>query len=235
MADRERAAFELMLVHNLKAPLTGIMASLEMLEDGDLGELNNAQRSALRDMRTHSAGMVKMIDELVELGHARSSMFAAQRAPVDVSVFLRELQVDWVGRLGRLTTSVAQGVPGVEADAAILRRVFDNLLMNARVHAGRGATVTLHAERAGEAVHITVADDGPGIPAPDAERVFEPFVTLARQAGSRNHGLGLAYCRAALAAMDGQITLKTTPRGATFLVELPAAVAATRQAVEPPQ
>ena len=73
MADRERAAFELMLVHNLKAPLTGILASLEMLQDGDLGELNDTQRSTVREMRTHGAEMVRMIDELVDLGHARSS------------------------------------------------------------------------------------------------------------------------------------------------------------------
>ena len=232
MADRERAAFELMLVHNLKAPLTGILALLEMLQDGDLGELNDTQRSAVHEMRTHGTGMVKMIDELVALGHARSSLFAVKRTPIDAATFLRELQSSWVGRLGRLTTSVEPGVPDLEADASILRRVFDNLLMNARVHAGQDATVTLHAERAGDAVHITVADDGPGIPAPDAESVFEPFVTLSRQAESRNHGLGLAYCRAALAAMDGQITLRPAPRGATFVIVLPAAVAVTRQAAE---
>jgi two-component system sensor histidine kinase KdpD len=214
MADRERAAFELMLVHNLKAPLTGIMASLEMLQDGDLGELNDTQRSTVREMRTHGAEMVRMID---------------------AATFLREMQSGWVGRLARLTTSVEPGVPEIVADASILRRVFDNLLMNARVHAGQDVTVTLHAERVGDAVHITVVDDGPGIPAQDAERVFEPFVTLTRQAESRNHGLGLAYCRAALAAMNGQITLKATPRGAAFVVALPAAVPVTRQAVEQPR
>jgi len=235
MADRERAAFELMLVHNLKAPLTGIMASLEMLQDGDLGELNDTQRSTVREMRTHGAEMVRMIDELVDLGHARSSIFAVQRTPMDAATFLREMQSGWVGRLARLTTSVEPGVPEIVADASILRRVFDNLLMNARVHAGQDVTVTLHAERVGDAVHITVVDDGPGIPAQDAERVFEPFVTLTRQAESRNHGLGLAYCRAALAAMNGQITLKATPRGAAFVVALPAAVPVTRQAVEQPR
>src|SRR5688572_24324015 len=208
MADRERAAFELMLVHNLKAPLTGIVALLEMLHDGDLGELNDGQRSAVHEMQTNGAEMVKMIDELVDLGHARSSTFAVKRTPIDAATFLHEMQSGWVGRLGRLTTSVEPGVPDFEADASILRRVFDNLLMNARVHAGHDTAVTLHARRAGDAVHITVADDGPGIPAPDAERVFEPFVTLTRQAESRSHGLGLAYCRAALAAMDGQITLR---------------------------
>jgi two-component system sensor histidine kinase KdpD len=235
MADRERAAFELMLVHNLKAPLIGIVALLEMLHDGDLGDLTDTQRSAVREMQAHGAEMVKMIDELVDLRHARSSLFAVNRTPIDAATFLREMQSGWVGRLGRLTTSVEPGVPDLEADASILRRVLDNLLMNARVHAGQDTTVTLHAQRAGDAVHLTVADDGPGIPAPDAERVFEPFVTLSRQAESRNHGLGLAYCRAALAAMDGQITLKPTPRGATFVVALPAAIPVTRQAAEQPR
>ena len=112
MADRERAAFELMLVHNLKAPLTGILASLEMLQDGDLGELNDTQRSAVHEMRTHGAEMVRMIDELVELGHARSSIFAVQRTPIDAATFLREMESGWVGRLGRLTSDRYGGGQG---------------------------------------------------------------------------------------------------------------------------
>jgi signal transduction histidine kinase len=224
-----------MLVHNLKAPLTGIMASLEMLGDGDLGVLNAVQRTAVSAMQAQGAELVRMIDELLELGRTGSSAFTVQARSLDLSAFLRDIQAEWNPRLSRLTRVVAPDVPDVVADAEVLRRVFANLLMNALIHAGPDVSVTLSAERADDVVRITVADDGPGVPAADAERVFDPFVTLGRPGAHRTHGLGLAYCRAAIAALDGKDCLRPVDRGATFVVELPVAVVLTRQALEQDQ
>jgi len=235
MADVERLAFEQMLVHNLKAPLSGLMASLEMLRDGDLGELNTVQRSTVSTMHEQGADLVRMIDEVLDLARAESPTFPVRAVPVDLGAFVREVRAEWDGRIPRLTSGIASGATDVVADRGVLRRVFDNLLMNARIHAGENATVTVHAERSGDAVRITVADDGPGIPESYVERVFDPFVTLSRVGDHRTHGLGLAYCRAALAAMDGTITLVPGGRGATFAIELPAAVAAARQSLEQDQ
>lgn len=235
MADVERLAFEQMLVHNLKAPLTGIMASLEMLGDGDLGDLNAVQRTAVSTMQAQGAELLRMIDELLDLGRTGSSAFTVHAGPLDLPAFLRDIQVEWKARLRRLTSTVAPDVPEVVADADVLRHVFANLLMNALIHAGPDVSVTLSAERAGDVVRLTVADDGPGVPAADAERVFDPFVTLGRPGAHRTHGLGLAYCRAALAAMDGTIVLVPAARGATFVVELPVAVVLIRQALEQDQ
>jgi signal transduction histidine kinase len=235
MADAERLAFEQMLVHNLKAPLTGILASLEMLHDGDLGVLSDVQRSAVGAMQAQGTQLVRMIDELLELARTESTSFSVQPVPIDLGEFVRGVQAEWDGRLPRLTSAIAPDVPDVVADVDVLRRVFDNLLMNARVHAGRDATVTLRAERSGDSVRITVADDGPGIPAANAERIFEPFFTSGRPGEQRTHGLGLAYCRAALAAMDGTITFVPGERGATFVIALPAALVLTRQALEQDQ
>ncbi len=235
MADGEALAFEQMLVHNLKAPLTGMLASLEMLHDGDLGALNAAQLAAVNTIQAQGAELVRMIDELLELGRAGSSEFSVQRVPVDPSAFLRDLRSEWRARLPRLTSDSTLDVPDAVADPGVLRRVFDNLLMNVLVHAGADVVVTLRAERAGDVVRITVADEGPGVPAADAARIFDPFVTLGGSGNVRTHGLGLAYCRTALAAMEGTIRLVPRERGATFVVELPAAVVLTRQALEQDQ
>jgi two-component system sensor histidine kinase KdpD len=234
MADAERLAFEQMLVHNLKAPLTGILASLEMLYDGDLGVLSDVQRSAVGTMQAQGTQLVRLIDELLELGRTESTSFTVEPVPIDPAEFLRAVKAEWSGRIPRLTSEIGPDVPDVIADADVLRRVFDNLLMNARVHAGSNAGVVVSAERSGDSVRITVTDDGPGVPPPDAERIFEPFFT-AGSSGQRTHGLGLAYCRAALAAMDGTIAFVPGARGATFVIELPAAVVLTRQALEQDQ
>ena len=235
MSDGERLAFEQMLVHNLKAPLTGIMASLEMLRDGDLGDLNEAQRSALTGMESQGQELVRMIDELLELGHTQSDSFAVQTVPIAPHEFLSDVRRDWSNRLAHLTSVVSPDVPDVLADATLLRRVLDNLLMNASVHAGPNVSVILQAEQSGDFVRLTVADDGPGIPRAEADRIFDPFVTLDSSGPHRSHGLGLAYCRAALAAMRGTISLAPSEHGAMFVIQLPAATVLTRQALEQDQ
>jgi signal transduction histidine kinase len=235
MAGAERLAFEQMLVHNLKAPLTGILASLEMLYDGDLGVLSDVQRSAVGTMQAQGTQLVRLIDELLELGRTESTSFTVEPVPIDPAEFLRAVKEEWTARIPRLTSAIGPDVPDIIADADVLRRVFDNLLMNARVHAGSEAGVVVSAERSGDSVRITVADDGPGVSASDAERIFEPFFTAGGSGEQRTHGLGLAYCRAALAAMDGTITFVPSGRGATFVIELPAAVVLTRQALEQDQ
>lgn len=235
MADGEALAFEQMLVHNLKAPLTGMLASLEMLHDGDHGALNAMQLSAVNSIQVQGADLLRMIDELLELGRAESSALSVQAVPVDPSAFLHDLRSQWHARLPRLTSDVTHDVPDAVADPGVLRRVFDNLLMNVLVHAGADMVVRLRAERAGDMVRLTVADEGPGVPAADAARIFDPFVTLGGSGNVRTHGLGLAYCRVALAAMDGTIRLVPGERGATFVVDLPAVVVLTRQALEQDQ
>lgn len=234
MSDGERLGFEQMLVHNLKAPLTGLLASLEMLHDGDLGELNAAQRASVATMQEQGTVLVRMIDELLDAGRL-AAPFRVQRVPVDPAGFLVGLRAEWAARLPRLTSVISADVPDIVADADMLRRVFDNLLMNAATHAGGKAAVSLRAERVEDVVRITVSDDGPGIPAADSERIFDPYVTADPGGSRRSHGLGLPYCRAALAAMGGTIALAPGGRGATFVVDLPAAVVFTRQALEQDQ
>lgn len=235
MGDGERLAFEQMLVHNLKAPLTGIMASLEMLRDGDFGGLTERQRSVVGTMQSQGEGLTRMIDELLEIGRTQSVGFQVQKVPVDPGEFLEQVRVDWSSRLRRLTCVVSPDVRDALADPLILRRVFDNLLMNSSVHAGSHASVILQADQSGDFIRFSVADDGPGVPASDVERIFDPFVTLGSPESRRTHGLGLAYCRAALAAMGGTITLVASSSGAMFIVQVPAALILTRQALEQDQ
>ena len=235
MADGERLAFEQMLVHNLKAPLSGIIASLEMLHDGDLGSLTGRQREVVSGMQAQGAELVAMIDELLELGRTQTSSFPVQKVPVDPGEFLEQMRAEWSDRLVHLTSVVSPDVPDAIADPTVLRRVFDNLLMNSSVHAGSNTSVIMQADRSGDFVRFSVADDGPGIPPSEAERIFDPFVTLERTDARRTHGLGLAYCRAALSAMGGTIALAPSSSGAMFVVQVPAALVLTRQALEQDQ
>lgn len=218
---------EQMLVHNLKTPLTGILASLEMLQDGDFGALTEAQHRVVEAMQSQGAELLGMLEELLELGSLAAHGPSVRLGAVDLAAVVSGVAAEWAPRFqGRLTSEVGAVDPAAMADDRIVRRVLGNLLMNASIHGGAGVSVSIRTEPAGHrTVAIIVEDDGPGIAITEAERIFHPFVRLGANAasGHRTSGLGLAYCRAALAAIGGTIVLAPSDRGAAFRIELPAA------------
>jgi signal transduction histidine kinase len=112
----------------------------------------------------------------------------------------------------------------IDGDELALRRLFDNLLANARRYARE--TVAVKAERVDGDVVVTVDDDGPGIPPAERERVFQPWVRLdaGRGRGEGGAGLGLAIVRSIARAHGGDVALQTSPRGGLrAVVRLPAA------------
>lgn len=220
--ERGGAEAAQVLVHHLKAPVTGIVATLEMLADGDFGVLTEAQRAAVRELQGHSAELQGLLDELLDTWRLESDGGHAMPALIEVGELLEQVRAAWSGRFrGRLTSTVPTSALSVRADAATVRRVLDNLLLNALTHGGAGVAVRLGAEGRGDTVRISVSDNGPGIPTADAGRIFEKFVRL--DTAGRGSGLGLAYCRAACTAMGGRIALEPSSSGATFVVDLPRA------------
>jgi signal transduction histidine kinase len=107
----------------------------------------------------------------------------------------------------------------VRMPGEILQEIVGNLLDNARVHGGEGVHVEVTLEREGGAVRLRVRDDGPGVSEGNAERVFRPFFTTARERGGT--GLGLSIVRALAEAHGGALRLEPPGGGASFLVTFP--------------
>jgi signal transduction histidine kinase len=114
--------------------------------------------------------------------------------------------------------------PGLaaRADAEKLRRVLFNLIQNAIRHTPADGSVTVRAEPAGEWVEIEVADTGLGIPAPERERVFDPFVRGERARSGAGAGLGLAISRAIVEAHNGRIWVADSEIGTRVRFVIPA-------------
>lgn len=132
--------------------------------------------------------------------------------------------------------------PLVQGDAQLLRRLLLNLLDNALKHAPTGSRITVHRHHDGGRLHVTVADEGPGIPRDQRDRVFERFVhgvhesapggNAADTAGA-GAGLGLAIAQAIAHAHGGHITVLDTDRGAALMVSLPLSRGAVPAAPSP--
>lgn len=210
------------LVHNLKTPLTGILATLEMLGDGDFGPLNGTQQEAILAIRQHTDAMLGLVGEILDVQRLEASGdVPLTLAAVDLAAMMQHIDREWRDRFrGRLSVEVPPGT-SVTTHSEVLQRVLGNLLHNALTHGGQGVSVTIIVQVTDDIVNIDIRDDGPGIPESEHERVFGKFVRLD-DSGSRGTGLGLSYCRAAMAALEGDIRIiATNGSGVTFRVSLP--------------
>lgn len=200
--------------HELRSPLTRIRSELEV----DLAHPADADLAAThRSVLAEAASLQRLLDDLLQLARGAP----ARDDPVDLD--------DLVFRVARQLRDETRvevetgGVSGaqVRGDADQLARVIRNLTANAVLHAGGTVTLTL-AEQDGTAV-LTVADDGPGIPPAEHERVFERFARLdaARTAGGA--GLGLAITRDIVERHGGTVVIDPDHRpGTRVVVTLPA-------------
>jgi PAS domain S-box-containing protein len=210
------------LAHELNNPLSVVSGQSLMLEDAveDEGIIKRARR--IREAAERCSRTVRTF-----LAMARS------RAPARIAVSLNDTVRSAVELLSHGLQSSGVSVrlqldpalPAVTADADQLHHVVSNLVVNAE-HALREAepsrTLTIATRADGEALQVvlTVADNGPGVPADITERIFEPFFTT--KAGASGTGIGLSLCRDILTSHGGSIVLSTNePSGAVFTVRLP--------------
>ena len=221
-----------MIVHDLKTPLSSVLATLEMVVDGDFGAINDEQRQALGEAEERAEVLLARIENLLEVTRVEQSAMTLNAEPIAPAAFLAEIVFDWQHRLQQegasAETDVTDDAPVFRADRALLRRVFDNLLQNALSHSSLGVSVRLSARRDGESILFTVADNGPGIPKEYHELIFRKFEQVRAQVRAstapktRSSGLGLTFCRLAVEAHRGRIWVQSEEgQGAAFHVRLP--------------
>jgi signal transduction histidine kinase len=204
--------------HELRSPLTGIRAQLEV----SIGYPGRGDRAAIdREMLVDTIRLQRLVDDLLVLSTADNGNGPkARRVPVDLdAIVLREARRVRARTPHRVETQKVSGAQ-VVGDPDQLTRVVRNLFDNAARHATSTITVTLAETEAG--AEMTVADDGPGIPVADRDRIFERFARLddARARDNGGAGLGLAITHAIVTAHGGSITIDNVP-GACFTVTLP--------------
>ena len=210
------------LAHEIKNPLTPIQLCAERLRR-HFTQAPEPTRGLVEECTTTIVGEVESLKGLVD----EFSQFARMPAPRAVPTDLHALLEDALGLYQGLFTEVefrrrfGDGLPKVAVDQEQIRRVVINLVDNAIEAMDRRGAIdieTVH-DRGNSVVRIVVADDGPGIPAAEREKLFLPHYST-KQRGS---GLGLAIVRRIVAEHGGSIAVTdNTPRGTRFAIELPA-------------
>jgi signal transduction histidine kinase len=217
--DRQRR-FVADASHELRSPLTGMRAQLEVdLEHPELADWQATERDVLAD----AIRMQRLVDDLLAIAVVDdSALDETHRAPVDLDeIVLAEARRLHTNTALSVDTRAVSGAQ-VDGNADQLLRVVRNLLDNAARHA-RSEVVLSLAESSTD-VTLRVVDDGPGIPDADRERVFERFARLddarGRDGDGGGAGLGLAIVHDVVVAHGGSVAVENAP-GAAFTVVLP--------------
>ncbi|PYR34081.1 MAG: hypothetical protein DMF89_15540 [Acidobacteria bacterium] len=209
------------LAHEIKNPLTPIQLSAERLRRHFLGAPPGA-RALVEECTSTIVGEVESLKGLVD----EFSQFARMPAPRAVPTDLHQLLVNTLALYKGIFSDVSieerfeADAPLVRLDSEQIRRVIINLIDNAVEAMERRGRIIVEtqADRPNHLVRVVVADDGPGIPSGDRDKLFLPYYSTK----GRGSGLGLAIVRRIIAEHGGNIDAgDNVPRGTRFTIELP--------------
>ncbi|HET7565952.1 MAG TPA: ATP-binding protein [Gemmatimonadaceae bacterium] len=218
-----------MIVHDLKTPLTSVLASLEMVLDGDFGTVSQMQRQALGDAEAKAEDLLALIEDLLEVARIEETEIQLDLQPIAPGVLLAEVVHEWHVRFQQehatVVVDVADEAPVIQGDKGLLKRVLSNLIQNALTHSARSVELTLSARRGTNGgILLTVSDNGPGIPPEYHEIIFRKFEQVKKPEipRVRSSGLGLAFCKLAVEAHGGRIWVRSSEgQGSHFHIALP--------------
>jgi two-component system OmpR family sensor kinase len=209
--------------HELRTPVAAVSAYAELFERGADSRPEDLAR-VMTGIRGETTRMAQLVEDLLLLARLDESR-PIERAPLDLSAVAAEgvEAARAVGPGWQLELDAGESVI-VSGDRARLRQVFDNLLSNVRAHTPPGTTAVVTVFGAGDEAVCQVADNGSGISAADAGRLFERFYRAdpSRSRTSGGAGLGLSIVAAIVAAHGGHVEAAPNPAGgATFTIRLP--------------
>ncbi|MEZ5289321.1 MAG: ATP-binding protein [Vicinamibacterales bacterium] len=209
------------LAHEIKNPLTPIQLSAERLKR-KLTDLQPGSQELLNECTTTIVGEVESLKALVDEFSQFARMPAPRAVPTDLRGLLDETLALYDGLLAgvRFERRYDPGVADVRLDPEQIKRVLVNLIDNAIEAMERRGTIAIETARdaTNGFVRVIVADDGPGIPAAEREKLFLPYYSTK----GRGSGLGLAIVRRIVAEHGGSVDVADNlPRGTRFTIELP--------------
>ena len=204
--------------HELRSPITALSAAVEVLA-ARREELSSRNQQALDVLTTQVRRFDRMVIDLLELSRLDSGTSTPTIETFDPADFVRRVAQRF--GFGAVPITVSGLVHNeLRTDRLRLERILVNLLVNAREHAGGAVSIRIDGRSA--SIVLSVADEGPGLPSAERERVFNRFARGSGAARGTGTGLGLAIAREHSIALGARLTIEDNePRGLRFRLELP--------------
>jgi two-component system, OmpR family, sensor histidine kinase BaeS len=220
--DDLRRATAADIAHELRTPVTGIVARIEAAQDGVMPD----PQANLAAMHEEALRLARLIEDVGQLAEAEKPAMLVAKARVDLADVARG-RADALAHFFRakgIAFSCDVHAAPVHADASRLEQVVDNLLSNALRYTDAGGAVRLAVRAGRDAAALEVSDTGMGIAPEDQAKVFERFwrSDRSRSRATGGSGIGLAVVRELVEAHDGCVEVESSPgRGTRFRVTLP--------------
>ncbi|HWN73750.1 MAG TPA: ATP-binding protein [Solirubrobacterales bacterium] len=215
-SDELKTALLRSVSHDLRTPLTSIIAAGTALDSPTLTEDERHELSGA--VVEEGERLSRLVENLLDVSRLESGSAQPRLEPIDLAGVLEAARESLGGDATAVKLGIDAEIPALLADPVQLERAFANLLANAVRHGGRHPVLVRSREVGGRLV-VRVVDQGPGIPEPERERIFEPFY---RREGGGGSGLGLSIARGFVEANGGEIAVESVPgQGSTFVVSFP--------------
>lgn len=236
--SRMKQDFVDMVSHDLRSPLTSLGISLEMIEKGGLGEINNDAMKELQSTNRNVQILINFINDLLDFQKLDEGKVQLERTHCSINSIIKEA-ISLVKETARARQVVIEYSPTeyeVYCDQVKMTQTILNLLTNATKFSPPESSVQVKVEEFEKEdakngsdasarfswIRVMVIDSGPGVPSEMRQRIFEPF----EQVDSHKHqgtGLGLAICKMIVEAHGGKIgvTEKSGESGSVFWFEIP--------------
>jgi signal transduction histidine kinase len=225
-ATRLKEDFLSAAAHDLKTPLTTVVAQAEFLERRATRDPNApADLAGIRRVVRESKRLAGLVGDLLDATRLEQGRLVGEREPVDLATLAHEICSHDVADLSSCQVEASAPVVG-EYDRRRVEQLFQNLVENARKYSPERKPIKIKVWQQDREARISVEDSGIGIPAADLPRIFERFSRASNVDDRRFHGMGLGLfiCRGIVEEHGGRIWVESeVGKGSTFHVALPIA------------
>jgi signal transduction histidine kinase len=227
-ANRHKSQFLANVSHELRTPLNAIIGSTDNMLDRITGELNEKQARSLARMQTNADQLSLLIEDLLDLSAIESGKIDIKAKNVSLASLITEVAESLRPVAEKKPVDLEIGSMDASLTAWVDRdriiQVLNNLIGNALKFTSPQGKVMVAAQRNGAGwMQISVADTGPGIPAEQADKIFDEFYQIPGGAKAKGMGLGLTIAKKLLEMHGGKIWVQSEPgKGSTFFFTLPA-------------
>jgi signal transduction histidine kinase/CheY-like chemotaxis protein len=234
IVSRHKSEFLAQMSHELRTPLNAIIGFSGVLLDRTFGDVNSKQEEYLGDILGAGRHLLSLINDVLDVAKVEAGQMNLELSDVDLGallddalVLVREQASDRAQTIG---LNVEPDLPRVYADGRRIKQVVANLVSNAVKFTPEQGRIVTTARLVGDAVHVSVADNGIGIGPDDREMIFEAFnqVTAGPEPKPEGTGLGLTLSRQIVGLHGGSLWVESSAReGSTFTFSLPVRDAAS--------
>ncbi|WP_327001076.1 DUF4118 domain-containing protein [Dactylosporangium sp. NBC_01737] len=211
--DKLRTALLSAVSHDLRTPLASAKAAVGSLRSPDV-EFSAEDRAELLATAEESLDRLnRLVENLLDMSRLQAGALGMSAQAISVAEAIPRSIDDLGDAADGVRVTVPDDLPEVYADPTLLERILVNVLANALRYSPAGQPPLISVSEHAGLVEVRVIDHGPGIPAADRDRVFQPFQRLGDRDNTTGVGLGLALSRGLAEAMGGSLEPENTPGG----------------------